>query len=84
MIAFYYKANTFKITFAVDGAVFETMEIRKNTSIRDYPKPEKEGYAFIGWYDKDGNLLESSTVVNENLVFYARWAEIVTEDEDNK
>ncbi len=82
-ITFYFKTNTYRVIFAVDGAAYETKEVRKNTSFSSLPKPEKEGYAFIGWYDEDGNLLETSTIILKDTVYYARWAEIVTEEENH-
>ena len=77
----YFKYDVYYVTFAVDGASYKELHVRKNTKIPDIPKPEKEGYVFIGWYDEEGNLLDSSTVIQKNIVYYARWGEIVTEEE---
>ena len=76
-----FKENTYKVTFAVDNEVYTEMDVRKNTSIKELPKPEKEGYAFIGWYDEEGNILETTTKITQNIVYYARWATIVTEED---
>ncbi len=83
-ITLIFKCNVYKITFVVDNNIFETKEIRKNNSIKSVPKPEKEGYSFVGWYDNEGNLLLEKTILNENKIYYARWAKIVGEEEIKK
>ncbi len=80
----YFKYDVYYVTFAVDGTSYKELDVRKNTKISDIPKPEKEGYVFIGWYDEEGNLLDSSTVIQKNIVYYARWGAIVTEEENEK
>ncbi len=35
--------------------------------------PEKDGYTFLGWEDKDGNLVESRTPITEDCTFTARY-----------
>jgi len=83
-ITILFKMNSYKITYVVDGEVYKTVEVRKNTAIEDIPKPEKKGYAFIGWYDENQKALEAKTTITKDLTLYARWAEIVTsEDEKN-
>ncbi len=78
-ITIYFKTNTYDVLFAVDGNLYQKIEVRKHTSLHEIPKPEKEGYAFIGWYDEEENILETTTVIDKDSVYYARWAEIVTE-----
>ena len=76
-----FKLNSHKIVFVVENEIFETKEVRKNISIGSFPKPEKEGYTFIGWYDEEGNYLEEKTIPTQNKAYYARWAKIVTDEE---
>ena len=77
----FFKYDCYNVTFAVDQTSFQELKVRKNTTIQEIPQPQKEGFVFIGWYDEEGNLLESSTVIQKNMVYYARWGEIVTEEE---
>ena len=37
--------------------------------------PEKEGFKFLGWYDEEGNKIESLNVL-ENISLNARWEKI--------
>ena len=47
------------------------------------PVPTKEGYAFIGWYDQNGNVYENGTTITDDIIYYARWATIVTDENEN-
>lgn len=80
-IVIYFKFNTCQITFVVDNEIFNTVEIRPNTKLTETPTPTKEGYAFIGWYDSEGNIYSSNTKINKDTVYYARWATIITDEE---
>lgn len=33
-----------------DDALYDTLQIKKNSSVPTLKKPEKEGYVFVGWY----------------------------------
>ena len=39
------------------------------------PTPTRDGYKFVGWYDKDGNAVTADTVYNTagNLTLKAKW-----------
>lgn len=42
------------------------------------PNPKKEGYEFDGWYDDDGNLIDTTVWnYNKNLTAYAYWVNII-------
>ena len=53
----------------------------KNTEYGSIERPEKEGYTFLGWYDENNNLLEETTKITDDIVYYAKWAVIVTDEE---
>lgn len=80
-IVIYFKFNTCQITFVVDNEIFNTVEIRPNTKLTETSTPTKEGYAFIGWYDSEGNIYSSNTKIDKDTVYYARWATIITDEE---
>ena len=44
-----FSANTYTLTYKVDGAVYKTVSIECGASITAEPAPTKEGYTFSGW-----------------------------------
>lgn len=82
-IVVYFKFNVYEVTFVVDNEIYETVELRKDTTLKEVPVPTKDGYAFIGWYDHDGNVYEKGNKITEDIVYYARWATIVTDENEN-
>ena len=44
----------------------------------------KRSYTFLGWYDENNNLLEENTKITDDTVYYAKWAVIVTDDEETE
>ena len=78
-----FKFNVYKITFVVDNEIYKTTEVRKDTALKEVPVPTKEGYAFIGWYDQNGNFYENGTTITDDIIYYARWATIVTDENEN-
>ena len=66
------KDDTIGIYFNSDGGTtIEKMKINKGESIL-LPTVQKEGYNFIGWYDGDYKV-SNSTKYNENTTLYAKW-----------
>lgn len=81
LIFVYVKTDVYQVTLAIDGVVYKTVEVRKNTEYGSIERPEKEGYTFLGWYDENNNLLEEATKITDDIVYYAKWAVIVTDEE---
>ena len=44
-----FSANTYTLTYKVDGEVYKTVSIECGASITPEPAPTKEGYTFSGW-----------------------------------
>ncbi|HIR74236.1 TPA: InlB B-repeat-containing protein [Candidatus Ventrenecus avicola] len=84
LIFVYVKTDVYQVTLAIDGVVYKTVEVRKNTEYGSVERPEKEGYTFLGWYDENNNLLEENTKITDDTVYYAKWAVIVTDDEETE
>ena len=41
------------------------------------PIPKKEGYEFIGWFDENGNQIDSTSwIYSENITIFAHWKTI--------
>lgn len=84
LIIVYVKTDVYQVTLAIDGEVYKTTEVRKNSEYGSIERPTKEGYTFLGWYDENNNLLEETTKITNDTVYYAKWAVIVTEDEETE
>ena len=73
--------KTYTVTYAVDGV--EQEETVSHGAKITYV-PDKEGYAFAGWY-VDETMTESwdmeTDVVTSDITLYAKWNEVVTPDD---
>lgn len=71
-----YEDKFFNVSFDLDGGAFAAGVTAPSTinPVTELPKPEKEGYVFLGWYDADGNKVEQ---VLENVELTAKW-ELIT------
>ncbi len=45
----------------------------QNPAVGTLPVPEKEGYAFEGWYTYANEKVTENTIINSNLTLYANW-----------
>lgn len=55
---------------------YDKLEIINGREIGNIPTPEKEGFIFDGWFDDNGNEVNSSTIINENITIHARYTRI--------
>ena len=46
-----FLANTYTLTYMVDGTVYDTQKVSFGESLTPIAEPEKEGYTFSGWID---------------------------------
>ena len=71
-----YEDRFFDVTFDLaDGKFADGYTApSKINPVTELPTPVKEGYNFVGWFDKDGNKVES---VMENEELTAKW-ELIT------
>lgn len=56
--------QTYKLTYMVDGVVYETFDVNEGESITPESEPTKEGYTFSGWSEIP------STMPGENVTVY--------------
>lgn len=70
-----WKIKSYNISYTVDGATTIKSAVFGSDIAETAPAdPEKEGYVFAGWFDKDGkNLYDYSTVPSYDIEFIARW-----------
>lgn len=66
--------NQYTITFDTDGGTaIGAITQDYGTAVTAPLNPVKEGYNFLGWYDKDGNVYVFSTMPAENIIIYAKF-----------
>lgn len=66
------------VTLDPNGGVVDpvSMNIPYGSRVGELPVPTREGYAFIGWVDADGNAVTADTVITGDVTFTASWKEI--------
>jgi len=75
--AHWIEAETIKITFETNGgSKIESINIVKGEEFKEPEKPTKEGFNFIGWYDKNETPISEGALLSEDTTLYAKWEEI--------
>ena len=49
------------------------LEFEQGDTYGELPTPTKDGYTFLGWYDKDGNPITKDTIIDKSSTIYAKW-----------
>ena len=78
--------KTYSITFMVDGATYNTLNISEGGVITLPENPEKKCCLFDGWYI-DEDLLEQFNAtqdISQDIVVYAKWSDNHTVVEDSQ
>lgn len=70
----------YKVNFFVDGQLFATSDVQGGSCAEKPADPETTGNVFVGWYDKEGNLFDFSSVVANDIDLYARFGFQITFD----
>jgi len=69
------------VTFDAAGGTVTVNKLVRNhgTTIGELPTPVRNGYIFRGWFTEpqDGVHVVSSTVVSDDVTYYAQWEKIV-------
>lgn len=79
------QTATYTIKFETNGANgVKSQSVVKSGTVTEPAEPEREGYAFAGWYlDKEfKNEYDFSEKVTSSFTLYAKWTE--KDEEDNK
>lgn len=74
-----WTALEYMLVFDANGGVCDVDNMKFTLDMIDegkLPVPTKEGNIFVGWYDSDGNQLDSDVILktDEDNFFTARWA----------
>ena len=68
--------DSYTVVFTDEGKVIETRIVDKDAQIGDLPVlPEKTGYVFDGWYDKDENKVYPTTIVSSDMEIHSKWTQ---------
>ena len=74
-----WTANIYEIALDANGGVTDValVQVTFGQAVGALPVPTREGYTFGGWYDKDGNRYDASSVysVKGDTTLTARWIE---------
>ena len=72
-------AETVNVKFDTDGgSKVGSIILEKGKTILLPFNPIKVGYVFVGWTDKEGNLITKETIVNKDITIKAIWKEPYT------
>ena len=80
-----YTANTYKVTYKVDGEEVEVVDVVFGTEINTIEEPVKEGYTFSGWVDVPTTMpamdieINGSFTINSYKLTYTIDGEVVFE-----
>lgn len=78
-IAYAYSAAEYTVTFMAGENEYDSKVVAGGTPVvAPTTDPEKDGYAFAGWYEKDGDVyadssFDFSTPINSNITLYAKF-----------
>lgn len=63
---------------SIAGDVVESVSVTYDSSF-ELPTPKKEGFVFVGWFDKNGNQIDiASWNYSESITIFARWTPAVS------
>ncbi len=74
--------KNYKVSFYIDGVLFQSIETKGNTTLVLDEEPTKEGYVFEGWYLDESFETSFSldqykdTELTENVSVYSKWTAI--------
>ena len=80
-----YTANTYKVTYKVDGEEVEVVDVVFGTEINTIEEPVKEGYTFSGWVDVPATMpamdieINGTFTINSYKLTYTIDGEVVFE-----
>lgn len=57
----------------VDGEKTETRNVAYGGTVGTLEQPTKEGYTFVGWYDKNGEVFDPAAPLTEDTTIHAEW-----------
>lgn len=71
-----WKIKTFNINYYVGENLFDVKTYKCNENITNLPVISKEGYKFLGWFNKDSKAIDKIEM-NENIDLYAKFEKLI-------
>ena len=69
-----YATTSYEVIFDSDGgSAVDTKIVKYGDCAAKPADPTREGYKFLGWFDKDGNLFDFNTEITHKTELTARW-----------
>lgn len=87
VVEFYYAPDVYRVIFNANGGTVDptTANVTYGSTYADLPVPTREGYEFVGWYNKlSGGIKVDETVkvtTGYYSTLYARWSRIKSNTE---
>ena len=70
----FFKDSTYTITFDSNGGTeIANIEVEDGEIVKLPEPPKKEGYKFVGWTNKKGQVVTKGTQVKKDLTLKAEW-----------
>lgn len=82
VLKLYYNKKKYTVTFNTDGGtpVPESQTVEYEGKASKPNDPEKIGYTFSGWYDKNGQKYIFGSLVSSDIELTAKWVKIENND----
>ncbi len=74
------EANKIDVIFIVDGSIYSSLRINKNSKVSLPLSPSKSNYRFDNWYTDSSfnNVFNANNNIDSNITLYARFVEQIT------
>lgn len=70
----FFRDSTYTITFDSNGGTeIEDVEVENGEIVKLPEPPKKDGYKFVGWTNKKGQVVTKGTQVKDDLTLKAEW-----------
>ena len=86
VVEFYYAPDVYRVILNANGGTVEptTVNVTYGSTYADLPVPTREGFEFVGWYNKlSGGIKVDGTVkvtTGYYSTLYARWTRVTSND----
>ena len=74
------------VTFNPNGGVLvdNIRYVETGEPVGTLPEPTRTNYIFDGWYTEGGEQITSNTTINNDITFYAHWAQLQVAEVNNR
>ena len=82
-----YEINTYTVSFnSSGGSDVDSQNLAHGSTATQPADPNREGYHFAGWYADEEltEIYDFDTPVTADIILYAKWAQNVLDDDENR